>query len=73
MVQLLTDFVRTLLSFNSPYDRYKHGESNAISPAAKRGEGLFFGERLECYHYHGGPDFTDNHPIDYKPRQGDIL
>jgi cytochrome c peroxidase len=53
-------FERTLLSFNSAYDRYKHGQPDAISPAAKRGEALFFGERLECYHCHGGTNFTDN-------------
>jgi hypothetical protein len=50
----------SLLSFDSPYDRYKHGEAQAISPAARRGEALFFGEKLECYHCHGGPNFTDN-------------
>ena len=53
-------FERTLLSFDSAYDRYRHGTKNAISPAAKRGESLFFGERLECYHCHDGVNFTDN-------------
>lgn len=54
-------FERTLLSFNSPYDRYKHGgEENAISESAKRGEDLFYGERLECSHCHGGFNFTDS-------------
>jgi len=54
-------FERTLLSFDSPYDRYKHGDPNAISRAAKQGEALFFGERLECYHCHSGLNFTDNY------------
>lgn len=54
-------FERTLLSFNSPYDRYKHGgDADAISESAKRGEDLFYGERLECSHCHGGFNFTDN-------------
>ena len=54
-------FERTLLSFNSPYDRYKHGgKEGAISESAKRGEDLFYGERLECAHCHGGFNFTDN-------------
>jgi cytochrome c peroxidase len=61
IVKSIAAFERTLLSFNSPYDRYKHGEPDAIPPDAKRGEALFFGERLECYHCHGGIDFTDNH------------
>ncbi|MDD4965087.1 MAG: di-heme enzyme [Gallionella sp.] len=59
--QAIASFERSLLSFNAPYDRYKYGgESNAISAAAKRGEGLFFGEELECSHCHGGFNFTDN-------------
>jgi hypothetical protein len=54
-------FERSLLSFNSPYDRYKYGgEPQAISKAAKRGEALFFGEKMECYHCHGGFTFNDN-------------
>jgi cytochrome c peroxidase len=61
IAKALAAFERTLLSFNSPYDRFKHGDANALSPAAQRGEALFFGERLECYHCHGGVDFTDNH------------
>jgi cytochrome c peroxidase len=60
LAKAIAAFERTILSFNSPYDRYKHGEPNAIPPAAKRGEALFFGERLECYHCHGGTNFTDN-------------
>lgn len=60
ITKALAAFERTLLSFNSGYDRYKHGVPDAISPAAKRGEALFFGERLECYHCHGGTNFTDN-------------
>ena len=57
----LAAFVRSIVSFDSPYDRYKRmGDANAISASAKRGEALFFGERLECSHCHGGPTFTDN-------------
>jgi cytochrome c peroxidase len=60
ITKAISAFERTLLSFNSPYDRYKHGDAIAISPDAKRGEALFFGDRLECYHCHGGVNFTDN-------------
>ncbi len=57
----LAAFVRSITSFDSPYDRYKRGgDASALSPAAKRGEALFFGEALECSHCHGGPNFTDN-------------
>ncbi len=61
ITKALAAFQRGVTSFRSPYDRYRWGgEADAISAAAKRGEALFFGERLECYHCHGGPTFTDN-------------
>ena len=60
IAQAIAAFERTLLSFDSPYDHYKRGQPNAISASAKRGEGLFFSERLECYHCHDGVNFTDN-------------
>lgn len=61
ITKAIASFERTLISFDSPYDRYKYGGNpNAISPAAKRGEKLFFGEKMECSHCHGGFNFTDN-------------
>ena len=61
LTQALASFQRSLLSFGSLYDRYRYGgQQDAISNAAKRGEDLFFGEKLECYHCHGGFNFTDN-------------
>ena len=61
ITKALASFQRTLISVNSPYDRYRYGgQSSAITSAAKRGEALFFGEKMECYHCHGGFNFTDN-------------
>ena len=61
LTKALASFQRSLVSFNSPYDRYRYqGESNAISAAAKRGEKLFNSERLECFHCHGGINFSDS-------------
>jgi cytochrome c peroxidase len=61
VTRALAAFQRSILSFRSPYDRYRWGgDDSAITQAARRGERLFFGERLECYHCHGGPTFTDN-------------
>jgi cytochrome c peroxidase len=61
LTKALASFQRSLLSFDSPYDRYRYGgQKDALSDAARRGEELFFGERLECYHCHGGFNFTDN-------------
>lgn len=59
VVEALAAFQRTLLSFDSPYDRFVAGEAEAISPSAQRGFALFFSERAECYHCHGGVDFTN--------------
>lgn len=61
VTKALASFQRSLLSFDSPYDRYQYGgKKDAISASAKRGEALFFGEKMECYHCHGGFNFTDN-------------
>ncbi len=61
VTKALASFQRTLISVGSPYDRYRYGgDWSAIGPAAKRGEALFFGEKMECYHCHGGFNFTDN-------------
>lgn len=61
ITKALASFQRSLLSFDSPYDRFRYGgDQAALSPRAKRGEALFFGEKMECYHCHGGLNFTDN-------------
>lgn len=61
LTKAIAAFQRTLLSFDSPYDRYRYGgQPDAISVAARRGEALFFGEKMECYHCHGGFNFNDN-------------
>lgn len=59
IAQALASFQRTLISGNSPYDRYTYGgDSSAMTDAAKRGMGLFFSEKTECYHCHSGINFT---------------
>lgn len=61
VTRALGAFERTLISLNSPYDRFKYwGEKDALNDAAKRGEQLFFDHRLECYHCHVGVLLTDN-------------
>ncbi len=52
-------FERTLVSADSPYDRYIAGDAAALGAAERRGMELFFSERLECFHCHGGFNFTD--------------
>jgi cytochrome c peroxidase len=61
IVRAIAAFERTLISARSPYDRYRYeGDTSALSPAAIRGEDLFFGERLECHHCHGNFNLNDS-------------
>ncbi|NJM62364.1 MAG: di-heme enzyme [Oscillatoriales cyanobacterium RU_3_3] len=61
LAKAIASFERSLISFNSAYDRYRYGGDNsAISASAKRGEELFHSERLECFHCHGGLNFSDS-------------
>jgi cytochrome c peroxidase len=60
VARALAAFERTIISVNSPYDRYRYGgEPNAVPDTAKRGEVLFFsGERTACFQCHGGWNFN---------------
>jgi cytochrome c peroxidase len=60
VAQAIACFERTLISGNSAYDRYVRGDQSALSPSAKRGMELFLSERLECFHCHGGFNFSDS-------------
>jgi len=55
----IASFVRTLVSGDSPYDRFMAGDKEALSEAARRGLILFQSERLNCKACHAGPNFTD--------------
>lgn len=59
VVKAIATFQRTLISADSPYDRFQRGDRSAMSPAAQRGFDLFHSERMECFHCHGGYAFTD--------------
>lgn len=56
----IASFERTLISGDSPFDRYREaGDAAALSPSAQRGAELFFGEALHCGACHSGPFLTD--------------
>lgn len=59
IVKALASFVRGLTSFNSAFDEFEQGNITALSASAERGRQLFFSERLECFHCHGGYMFSD--------------
>jgi len=58
IVKAVASFERTIVSGNSPYDRFLNGDKRALSPGARRGLEIF--ERSgECSECHSGYNFTD--------------
>ncbi|CAM2064383.1 C-type cytochrome [Sulfidibacter corallicola] len=55
----IAGFERTLISDDSPFDRYLEGDAQAMSEEAKRGLALFKG-KAKCINCHNGPNLTDN-------------
>lgn len=58
IVFALASFCRTLVSGDSPYDRYLAGDRDALTEQQRRGLALFNGERFECWHCHSGVNLT---------------
>jgi cytochrome c peroxidase len=55
VTRALASFERTLISGNSPYDRWAYrGEVDALTPRARAGAALFFSRRLSCFNCHAG-------------------
>ena len=55
----ITDFVKSIVSFNSAYDRFTYyKDSTALSATQKRGMKLFFSPSLHCSNCHGGTNFS---------------
>lgn len=52
-------YERTVVSTNSPFDKFVTGEAGAMDDAALRGMALFKGKG-RCILCHNGPNFTDN-------------
>lgn len=65
----IASFQRTLISGNSPADRFRQGDQNALSPSALAGHDLFFSDSLGCSKCHNGDNhvfFTSN--FDFEDR-----
>ncbi len=58
IAKAIATYERTVYSGNAPYDRYKAGDANAMTPAQVRGMELFFGAAA-CDSCHLGFNFTD--------------
>ncbi|MDX1407495.1 MAG: cytochrome c peroxidase [Saprospiraceae bacterium] len=69
----LAQFQRTMISGNSRYDRFMNGEI-FLTDDEYDGLEIFFTERGDCFHCHGGVLFTDNmfhnNALDADPEQG---
>jgi cytochrome c peroxidase len=59
LIRAIACYERTLISGNSPFDRYAFsGEHDALDASAKHGMELFYSARLGCANCHGGFNFT---------------
>jgi cytochrome c peroxidase len=73
IVKALASYVRSLTSFASPFDEYAYqNNDDAMSDDAKKGMELFFSEKFECFHCHGGFNFSqssqhENQRLDLRP------
>ncbi len=59
IAEAIAAYERTILSTNSPFDKYVMGDKSAMSESAIRGMTLFKG-KARCLLCHYGPNFTDN-------------
>jgi len=57
VAQAIAAYVRTILSGDSPYDRFQAGDRSAMSEPAQRGFRLFEGKAM-CSRCHAGFNFT---------------
>lgn len=61
VVLALSSFQRTLISGRSAYDRWlQDGDETALDGQAQFGREIFFSERADCFHCHGGVLFSDS-------------
>lgn len=82
IAQAIAAYERTLITNDSPYDRFVRGDLDALTPAQLRGMALF--QRLGCVQCHFGPNFSGAslfddraplrifpiHPTPYEQRYG---
>ena len=66
IARAIAAFERTLIAYDTPFDRYRQGHGNAIPPAARHGAGLFAAYCATC---HAGPNFSDGgyHALEARP------
>lgn len=60
IAKAIAAFERTLLSFDSPFDRSESGHHRPLTARQREGMQLFFSSRTGCSSCHVAPLFTDN-------------
>lgn len=61
IARALATFERSLVSGNSPYDKYAYqNNTGALTPLEKKGMELFFSTKTQCSQCHSGFNFTNN-------------
>ncbi len=56
----IASFERTLISNDSPFDRYAAGQFDALTAQQRRGLGLFRSAATRCFECHAAPTFSDD-------------
>ncbi|MDA0282115.1 MAG: c-type cytochrome [Planctomycetota bacterium] len=59
IAKAIAAYERTVISGNAPFDKFKAGDTSALSEASERGRKLFFG-KANCAACHAGSNFSDN-------------
>jgi len=59
VAKAIAAYERTIVSRNSPFDKYAAGDKSALTETEKRGLILFIG-KASCTQCHSGANFTDN-------------
>lgn len=71
ITKAIATFERTIISKDSPFDRWMEGDESQVSESAKKGFALFVG-KAKCAVCHSGNNFSDNgfHNIGIKSLDG---
>lgn len=72
VARAISAFERTLITPDSPFDRYLNGDKNALSLQEKKGLILFI-SKASCSQCHNGPNLTDNKFYNLGAYQADDL
>jgi cytochrome c peroxidase len=68
----IASYVKTLQSFDSPFDRYIRGETNRIDPMIEAGFNLFMG-KAACGTCHFAPTFSGLVPPEFNENETEVL